>query len=233
MSDYRLDESTPQDLRPGLYPVSYLDRYVDVAASRGVDEPAFTEHLGGCVEAAAVLGPYWVVEDDPRLVEQTRALAASQHALSPEDYVDVVLRAKDHRLPEARLVASGAVDALAHADRCKLRGLRPPEEPIDLYQNLMAAAAATDTATDVSSTGLRKPAAEVYPAPAVLRMSREAGLAVTPASDVYAADGAGSVHREVVEAARAIGYSDRVSFTARRRTLVPPATIAPNQEGTR
>jgi histidinol-phosphatase (PHP family) len=297
VSDYHLHlhphEPTPHGPPPGAYPISYLERYVEVAATRGVTELAFTEHLGRCVESAGVLGPFWELEDDPRLAEQTRALVAADRNLSLERYVDVVLRAKDRGLPvllglevdffpqtidavvefltpypfdilvgsihfiggwvydrpfsrevfvergarrvyedyfelETLLAASGAVDVLAHADRCKIHGLRPPEEPTDLYERLVAAAVATDTAIEVSSAGLRKPANEVYPAPALLRMSREAGLVVTLASDSHSADGAAWGHRQVVAAARAAGYTDRAVFAARRRTLVPlPATDHP------
>jgi histidinol-phosphatase (PHP family) len=122
---------------------------------------------------------------------------------------------------ETALAASGAVDVLAHPDRCKIHGLRPSEEPVDLYERLVAAAKATDTAVEVSSAGLRKPCAEVYPAPTLLRMSREAGLAITLASDGHVAADAGWGHREAVAAARAAGYTERAAFTARRRTLVP------------
>ncbi len=75
MSDYHLHlhphEPTPHGPPPGEYPVSYLERYVEAAAARGVTELAFTEHLGRCVESAGLLGPFWELEDDPRLADQT------------------------------------------------------------------------------------------------------------------------------------------------------------------
>jgi histidinol-phosphatase (PHP family) len=290
VSDYHLHlhphEPTPQGPPPGEYPVSYLERYVETAAARGATELAFTEHLGRCVEAADLLGPFWEEADDPALVEQTRERATIDRNLSLEKYVDVVLRAKESGLPvllglevdffpqsidavvdflapypwdilvgsvhfvrgwlydrsfsreemkrrgvrrayeqyfelETMLAASGSVDVLAHADRIKINGLRPAEEPLDLYRELVTAAAATDTAMEVSSAGLRKPCAEVYPAPALLRMSREAGLPITLASDSHTADGAAWGRREVVAAARAAGYTCRAVFSARRRTLIP------------
>jgi histidinol-phosphatase (PHP family) len=300
MSDYHLHlhphEPTPYGPPPGEYPLSYLERYLEAAAARGVTELAFTEHLGRCVESADLLGPFWEEEDDPRLAEQTRAVVAADRNLSLERFVEVVLRAQDRGLPvllglevdffpesidavseflapypwdilvgavhfvhgwlydrpisrrvveergvrrvyeayfelETKLAASGAVDVLAHPDRCKIHGLRPPEEPIDLYERLVTAAAATDTAMEVSSAGLRKPAAEVYPAPTLLRMSREAGLAITLASDAHTADGAGWGHPTLVAAARAAGYAERAAFTARRRRLVPLPTVGPEEAG--
>jgi histidinol-phosphatase (PHP family) len=121
----------------------------------------------------------------------------------------------------AQLAASGAVDVLAHPDRIKLHGYRPPEEPLDLYQRLVAAAAAGDTALEVSSAGLRKPVEEIYPGPTLLRLSREAGLAISLASDYHSPEGAAWGHDRVVAAARAAGYTHRAAFSARKRTLVP------------
>lgn len=290
MSDYHLHlhphEPTADGPPPGAYPVEYLERYVEAAAARGVTELAFTEHLGRCVESAEVLGPFWDLESDPVLREQTRGLVARDRNLSLERFVDVVLRAKDRGLPvllglevdffphtieavaeflapypwdllvgavhwiggwtfdrpwaqqtylergvrrvweeyfalSAQAAASGAVDVLAHPDRIKLHGYRPADEPLDLYEALVAAAASGDTALEVSSAGLRKPVNEVYPSPTLLRLSREAGLAITLASDYHSPDGAGWGHETVVAAARTAGYTHRAAFRARRRSLVP------------
>ena len=299
MSDYHLHlhphEPTPHGPPPGEYPVSYLERYLEAAAARGVTELAFTEHLGRCVESAGLLGPFWELEDDPRLADQTRAVVAADRNLSLERYVDVVLRAKERGFPvllglevdffphtidavveflapypwdvlvgsvhwiggwtyerpfargdfaargarrvyeayfdlETALAASGAVDVLAHPDRCKIHGLRPDAEPLDLYEALVAAAAATDTAMEVSSAGLRKPCAEVYPAPRLLRMSREADLAITLASDAHTPDGAAWKHRTVIAAARDAGYTERAAFAGRRRRLVPLPEVGSGDE---
>lgn len=290
MSDYHLHlhphEPTPFGPPEGEYPVSYLERYVEAAAARGVEELAFTEHLARCVESSDVLGPFWQEAASPDLVEQTRAVVERDRNLSLEKFVDVVVRAKERGLPvllglevdffpgsidavaeflapypwdilvgavhflhgwlydrpsarelvesrgirrvyeeyfrlETALAASGAVDVLAHPDRCKIHGLRPASEPLDLYRELVETAATTGTALEVSSAGLRKPCAEVYPAPALLRLGREAGLDITLASDAHTFDGAGWRHREVVAAARNAGYTQRVAFAARRRRLVP------------
>jgi histidinol-phosphatase (PHP family) len=296
MSDYHLHlhphEPTPDGPPPGAYPVEYLERYVEAAAARGVTELAFTEHLGRCRESVEVLGPFWDLEPDPELREQTRALVARDRNLSLERFVDVVLRAKDRGLPvllglevdffphtieavaeflapypwdllvgavhwiggwtfdrpwaqpsylqrgvrrvwedyfslSAQAAASGAVDVLAHPDRIKLHGYRPSEEPLDLYEALVVAAAAGGTALEVSSAGLRKPVNEIYPSPRLLRMAQEAGLAITLASDYHSPEGAGWGHEAVVAAARAAGYTRRAAFRARRLSLVPLPEAAP------
>jgi histidinol-phosphatase (PHP family) len=122
---------------------------------------------------------------------------------------------------KTRLAATGAMDVLAHPDRCKLTGRRPAEEPVDLYTALVAAAASTGVAVEVSSAGLRQPAGEIYPAPTLLRMAREAGLDITLASDAHRPEQAGWKTNEIRAAALAAGFTHTARFAARRRSLVP------------
>jgi histidinol-phosphatase (PHP family) len=119
------------------------------------------------------------------------------------------------------LAASGTVDVLAHVDVCKKYGYRPAREPIDMYAAVVEAAARTGTAVEVSSQGLRNPAAEVYPSPRFLQMFHDAGVPVTLASDGHVPDQAGWGHDQVVSAARNAGYVSRLSFDRRLRTPVP------------
>jgi histidinol-phosphatase (PHP family) len=124
------------------------------------------------------------------------------------------------------LAATAAVDVLAHPDRCKLTGRRPAEEPVDLYAGLVEAAAAADVAIEVSSAGLRQPTGSIYPAPTLLRMAREAGLAITLASDAHRPEQAGWKTNEIRQAALAAGFTHTARFAARRRSLVPLALTA-------
>ena len=103
MSDHHLhlhphnDSGTthaPAEYRDGL-----IDEYVEQAASAGVTELGFTEHLYRCVEAAAALGPFWDVPGHPELSAHTEAFVEADRTLSLERYVDVVLAAKDRGLP--------------------------------------------------------------------------------------------------------------------------------------
>lgn len=132
---------------------------------------------------------------------------------------------------EAVLAASGAVDVLAHVDVCKKFGHRPAAEPLHLYRGVVEAAVATGTAVEVSSQGLRRPAAEVYPGPAFLGMFSEAGVPITLASDGHIPTEAGWGHDEVVAVARAAGYRDHLRFE--RRRPVPTPLPPPSPTGAR
>ena len=82
-------------------------------------------------------------------------------------------------------------------------------------------AAASGTAVEVSSQGLRNPAAEVYPSPVFLKMFHEAGIPITLASDAHFPHEAAWGHAEVVAAARRAGYTERLRFHHRVGELVP------------
>lgn len=114
------------------------------------------------------------------------------------------------------LAASGTVDVLAHIDLPKKYGMRLPSEPLERYNDVVAAAAQSGTAVEVSSQGLRKPAAEVYPAPEFLRRFHDSGVGITLASDGHYPHEAAEGHTEVVAAARAAGYTTYLRFDRRR-----------------
>jgi len=122
---------------------------------------------------------------------------------------------------QSELAASGKVDVITHVDRVKYLGFRLAEEPVDLYRQLVDAAAQTGTAVEINTGGLRHPAREMYPSPTLLRMAAEGGLDITFASDGHFPRQAGwGLDQARSDAARA-GYRHRARFVARRRTLVP------------
>ena len=122
---------------------------------------------------------------------------------------------------EALLARSGAVDVLAHVDLPKKYGYRPTTERLDLYRPVVDGAAATCSAVEISSQGLRNPAAEVYPSPTLLGMFAAAGVPVTLASDGHRPEDAAHGVSEVVAAARVAGYRTHLRFDRRRRAEVP------------
>ena len=76
--------------------------------------------------------------------------------------------------------------------------------------------AASDVVIELSSAGLRKPIAEMYPSPALLRRLVEAGVPVTFSSDAHAPAEVGwGYDRTVAEAIRC-GVREYVTFEKRR-----------------
>ena len=84
------------------------------------------------------------------------------------------------------------------------------------------AAARSGTAVEVSSQGLRYPIEEAYPSPAFLEIFAQAGVSITLASDAHDAETVAFGHDHLVARARAAGYTERLSFTARTGRAGPP-----------
>ena len=128
------------------------------------------------------------------------------------------------------LAASGACDVLAHPDVCKVTGRVPPVAD-ELYDRMAEAVAASGMAAEVSSAGWRKPVGEAYPALALLRRFRAAGVPVTTASDAHVleqvGDGMGRLHRLLTS----VGYDSLTAYRARQPQPVALGR-APRGDGT-
>jgi histidinol-phosphatase (PHP family) len=122
---------------------------------------------------------------------------------------------------ETDLAASGLVDVLAHADFVKRTGGKPYHPPLDLYESVVNAAAASQTAVEVSSAGLRQAPQEIYPAPLFLEMFNKAGVPITLASDAHRPEDTAWEIGDVITAARTAGYTHYLHFDFRKRIHVP------------
>lgn len=127
-----------------------------------------------------------------------------------EDYFELV----------TKLARSGTVDVLAHVDLAKVFGHRLDEPPIDLYQPVVDAASASNTAVELNTSGIDGPAGELYPSRPFLEKFREAGVGITLASDAHRAEDVGKHFDSAVESARVIGYESRLKFSRRRATSI-------------
>lgn len=103
VSDYHLHihphRNTPGAPPPGEFPADYIDRYVEVALSRGSQEVAFVEHLYRCVESVPVLGQWWKSDPNPHLVREMDEIMARELDMSLDKYVQAILDAKARGLP--------------------------------------------------------------------------------------------------------------------------------------
>lgn len=112
-------------------------------------------------------------------------------------------------LADARLV-----DVLAHPDVVKVFGFRPSDEE-PLRRRIVAAAQRNGLALEVNTNGLRKPVAELYPHPEMLRAAWSAGVPVTLASDAHVPERLGQRFADAIAAARAAGYDGYLVFERR------------------
>jgi histidinol-phosphatase (PHP family) len=119
---------------------------------------------------------------------------------------------------------TGMYDILAHPDLVKVFAGRVPVPEGDLrrfYDRAMDGIAESDVAVEVSTAGLRKPVAEIYPAPAFLEMCLEAGRPVALSSDAHRPEQLGFEYERAVELLHGLGVTEIAVFERRSRRLEP------------
>ena len=79
----------------------------------------------------------------------------------------------------------GLFDVMAHPDLVKKFGHRPTFDTAELFAEAAQAAADGGVLIEVSTAGLRKPAAELYPGPQLLAAFCSAGVGATVGSDAH------------------------------------------------
>jgi histidinol-phosphatase (PHP family) len=124
----------------------------------------------------------------------------------------------------AEAARSGLFDILAHPDLVKVWGAERPRPAGDLrrfYEPLAEAVAESDVAVEVSTAGLRKPVAEIYPAPALLEMLLEAGAPVALSSDAHVPGDLGAGYERALELLDGLGVREIAVFAGRSRRLEP------------
>lgn len=194
--------------RASSAPVVLLGIEADwVPAHRAATARAIATHPFDVVLGSVHFLQDWAF-DDPRLIEEwsVRDVAGAWH-----EYFDEFTQA----------AASGLFDVMAHPDLVKKFGHVPPGDMTSLYDDVAAAVADAGVAIEVSSAGLRKPCAEIYPSDGLLAAFRRAGVPATTGSDAHTPSEVGSGLDQVRAALDRAGYDAVVYYQAREMREVP------------
>jgi histidinol-phosphatase (PHP family) len=121
----------------------------------------------------------------------------------------------------------GLFDVLAHPDLVKHWGRErpwPDRDPRYYYEIAMEGIADSGIAVEVSTAGLRKPVAEIYPAPAFLEMVIDAGNPIVLSSDAHTPDQLGAGYDVALALLDGLGVREVCAFERRARRLEPLGT---------
>ena len=143
--------------------------------------------------------------------------------------VDEIWRRYFQTIGEA--ARSGLFDVLAHPDLVKVWGGERPRPDGDLrryYELAMEGIAESGIAVEVSTAGLRKRVAELYPAPAFLSMALEAGAPVALSSDAHRPQDVGADYDRALELLDQLGVRELSVFERRTRRMEP--VVGPSEE---
>ncbi|MFI5028344.1 MAG: histidinol-phosphatase [Solirubrobacterales bacterium] len=124
----------------------------------------------------------------------------------------------------AECARSGLFDILAHPDLVKVWGgarPRPKGDPRRFYEPAVEAIAEAGIAVEVSTAGLRKPVAEIYPARSFAAMCVEAGARFALSSDAHLPEQVGYGYERALDFLAALGVGEICVFEGRRRRLAP------------
>jgi histidinol-phosphatase (PHP family) len=119
---------------------------------------------------------------------------------------------------------SGLFDVLAHPDLVKMWGPERPRPEGDLrhfYELAIDGIAESGIAVELSTAGLRKRVAELYPAPAFLQMCLEAGAPVALSSDAHRPEDVGADYDQALELLDSLGVGELCVFEHRECRLEP------------
>ena len=117
---------------------------------------------------------------------------------------------------------SGLFDVLSHPDLIKFFGPRPdPEQLHYIHVETADTIEAAGLCVEVSSAGLHKPVAEVYPDRELLAACHDRGVPITTASDAHEPAHVGRDLDRAVEQAREAGYDTVTVFDGRERRQEP------------
>jgi histidinol-phosphatase (PHP family) len=98
-------------------------------------------------------------------------------------------------------------DVMTHPDLPKKLGFKPRFDPREMYATMAEVAASKDVLIEVNTSGLYKPVAELYPAPALLRAFCEAGVGCTVSSDAHTPGDVARSLNAAYAAMRTAGYT--------------------------
>jgi histidinol-phosphatase (PHP family) len=124
----------------------------------------------------------------------------------------------------AACARSGLFDILAHPDLVKVWGRARPLPERELrafYEPAIEAIAESGVAVELSTAGLRKPVAELYPARGFAELCVEAGANFALSSDAHLPEQVGFEYDRAVEFLDSLGVGEICVFEGRHRRLVP------------
>ncbi len=122
---------------------------------------------------------------------------------------------------------TGLFDTIGHSDLIKKFRHYPTVSQSSNYAGLAERLARAGVCVELNTAGLRKPCAEIYPHPDLLRAYATASVPITLGSDAHAPDEVAADFESAVDLLRSVGYTEFMTFGQRRRqnVLLPEATL--------
>ena len=115
------------------------------------------------------------------------------------------------------MASSNLFDIVGHFDLIKVFKFMPKSDIVSLASGALDAVAEAGMTMEINVAGYRKPVAEAYPSPALLKAARKRGIPVTFGSDAHTPGQIGLFRNEAEALAREAGYTECAYFRGRKR----------------
>lgn len=119
------------------------------------------------------------------------------------------------------LAGTRLFDIVGHPDVIKKFGHRPEKDYAAMERTALEAVAKAGMALDVNTSGLRRPAKEIYPSLRILKAAREMGIGITFGSDAHEPKLVGESFPEAIALVKSAGYTEFRRYTKRAYDLLP------------
>jgi histidinol-phosphatase (PHP family) len=212
-------------------PMTDFPRYLEMVDEARHEFPHFPIKLG--LECDYLPGQEaWIVETAQ--MADWDYLIGSVHYVSPEWAVDDpkhLARWKGAGAVEEiwsaywknyeRCIRSSLFDFYAHPDLPKKFGFRPAGDLRHYYEPVIQALVDAKGILEVSTAGLRKEVAEIYPSREMLEMAFAADIPIVINSDAHKPSEVGQDFSQSLSLVRDVGYRTTIRFEKRERRVVP------------
>ena len=111
-------------------------------------------------------------------------------------------------------------DIVGHLDLIKVFKFMPNRDINEMAEAALKAIKKVDMVLELNISGYRKPIAEAYPSPTLLKQAYELGIPITFASDAHKPEQVSMFNDEVIKMARDIGYTECALFKKRKREFI-------------
>ncbi len=118
------------------------------------------------------------------------------------------------------MAKTGLVDIVGHIDLIKVFKYMPNREILEIAMPALRAIKEADMVLEINIAGYRKPCAEPYPSPSILKAAFELGIPITFSSDAHKPEQVGLFREEAEALAKSVGYVECATFKDRKRTMV-------------
>ena len=125
------------------------------------------------------------------------------------------------------MLKSKLYNIAAHPDLIKIFSVEQfhiwlkKKESLELIRSCLAELKASGMAMEISSAGLRKACAEIYPAKEIMSLAREMDLHISFASDAHTIKDVGYGLDQLAQYAKSFGFTTQVFFDHGRMTELP------------